>query len=1031
MHRILPFLLLVCLIPVAVSEDDVRFARDILPVLSENCFHCHGPDEEQRQADLRLDTAEGIAAAIDSNDPSSSEVLNRILSTDPDDMMPPPDSNRTLSLRQKEALGTWVNRGAEWGGHWAFESLVSPTIPKPSFDRFPIHNPIDNFVQHKLKQKQMRPSQAARRETLLRRVHLDLTGLPPSVTEVKTFLADRSPDSYEKVVDDLLGRSSFGERMAWDWLDAARYADTNGYQGDRERTMWPWRDWVVNAFNNNMPFDQFTTDQLAGDLLPNATDNQKLATGFCRNYMINGEGGRIAEENRVDYVMDMSETMGTVWLGLTLNCCRCHDHKYDPLSQKEYYQFFAFFNQTSVTGGGGDPQTAPNLTVPTAQQKSRLQELDQQLAEVKKTLNAERALALKSLPAWEQHLLATAPALEWNTHTATKLSAEHKQLKNLPDSSILVEGPNAENDTYTVQFPLTAGTLAAVRLDAIRHESMTKNGLARSDSGNFVLTEIQCRVIKSGRSTAESPLQIASSLATFEQGSLRINNAHDGDDSTGWAVHEGRPLDKDHAAVFRLGQPIDVADGDVLQVVLKHDSVHKFHNLGRFRISTSSNASATLTQTTSPDLLAAVKTPIADRSKQQQSIITKEFLNQIPTYATILSRQKQLQSQKTKTTQAAPKVMVMEDLKQWRTTFVLNRGLYNDVTDKEVTAETPVSLPSHLKSSLASSSSLRLNRLDLTEWLLSDDQPLTARVTVNRFWQQFFGIGLVKTTEDFGVQAEYPEYKDLLDWLAFDFRSHGWDMKRLVRQVVTSHAYRQSSVVRDSKLTEADGRPISLSEVDPDNRLLARASRFRMPSWMLRDHALAVSGLLNRELGGPPINTYQPAGVWEEATFGKKKYTLGSGDELYRRSLYIFWRRIIAPTMFFDNASRQSCTVKPFLTNTPLHALLTLNEVTYVEAARTLAETLLSDDALVTNTDRTEAAYLRILSRLPTQQETAVIAAGVQRSLAEYTANPEAATQLLSVGQSSRDDSLNSASHAAWTSACLMLLNTDEGLSRE
>lgn len=1029
MRRYLPLLLLVCPAPFATANEDVRFARDVLPVLSENCFHCHGPDEEQRQADLRVDTADGIAAAIHVDNPNNSELLKRILSTDPDVVMPPPNSNRTLSSQQKKALQAWVERGAEWGGHWAFEPLTSPPVPKPSFDDTPARNPIDHFVQKKLAQKKLRPSQQARQTTLLRRVHLDLTGLPPSVAEVRSFLADSSDTAYEHIVDNLLNRPSFGERMAWDWLDAARYADTNGYQGDRERTMWPWRDWVVDAFNSNMPFDQFTTYQLAGDLLPDATEEQKLATGFCRNYMINGEGGRIAEENRVDYVMDMSETMGTVWLGLTLNCCRCHDHKYDPLTQKEYYQFFAFFNQTSVNGGGGDPQTAPNLATPTLQQKTQLQQLDEQLKTVRQLLKAERQSVMASLPAWEQQQLNTERADEWTVLKPTSLQATHQQLKLLDDVSVLVDGANAENDTYTLRYPLTAGILAAVRLEAIRHDSMTNKGLARSDSGNFVLTEFACSIIEPADEpsvqAAPTTLNIASSEATYEQGELKIGKAHDGNTSTGWAVYEGRPIDRDHAAVFRFQQPLKVLDGDVLQVVMKHDSPHKFHNLGRFRLSASSTPSAPLTTSGSDKLLAALNTPAEQRSAEQRSTITTEFLNKQASYSKLASRQKAVAKQKQNLIDAAPKVMVMEDQKQWRPTFVLNRGLYNDITDKEVTAATPVSLP------LPSKSSERMNRLDLAEWLLSDRHPLTARVTVNRFWQQFFGIGLVKTTEDFGVQAEYPEHKDLLDWLAYDFRNNNWDIKRLVRQIVTSHTYRQSSIVRPSALTDADGRPISLAEVDPENRLLARASRFRMPSWMLRDHALAAAGLLNRELGGPPVNTYQPEGVWEEATFGNKKYTQDTGDKLYRRSLYIFWRRIIAPTMFFDNASRQSCTVKPFLTNTPLHSLLTLNETTYVEAARILAEDVLTNDSLVDDSARLETAFLSILNRSPTEQERAILLAGLQRSLSEYQAEPTEAAQLLSVGESTANKQLDSATHAAWTSACLTLFNTDEALSRE
>ncbi len=1012
---------------------DVRFSRDVLPVLSENCFYCHGPDEGKRAADMRLDTEEGAVSVIDREAPGNSELLRRILSTDPDEMMPPPDSNRKLTSQQKETLTSWITNGAEWGKHWSFEPLTSPVVPEPAFNEFPVHNPIDAFVQAKLQEKRLQPSEEAARHTLIRRVTLDLTGLPPTPDDVREFLADTSSDAYDKLVDRLLASTAYGERMAWNWLDAARYADTNGYQGDGERTMWPWRDWVVDSFNNNMPFDQFSTLQLAGDLLPEATFEQKLATGFCRNHMINGEGGRIAEENRIDYVMDMSETMGTVWLGLTLNCCRCHDHKYDPLTQNEYYQFFAYFNQTPVTGGGGDPQTAPNLPAPTAAQKQQLERLQTRIAAADKNIAERRKHLLSEQPAWEQQQLQNAKSNTWKQLTPSSMNAAHQSLRLLDDHSILVEGNNAENDTYTLEYNLPPGPLAAFRIDALRHESMTQNGLARSDSGNFVLTEIECLVRQNG---SEVPLKIESAEATFEQGDLKIQKAFDGNPETGWAVYEGRPIDRPHSAVFRFSSPtnIDAASktgtskGTTLIVVLRHDSRHKFHNIGRFSISTSTAANASL-EDKNATLLAELKTPLADRTKEQQKNILDQFLAADSEFNSLQQMRGELVKQKDDITKSTPKVMIMANQDKWRPTFVLNRGLYNDITDREVFAVTPASLPS------LPTGTNQNTRLDLANWLMSPEHPLTARVTVNRFWQQLFGIGLVKTTENFGVQAEYPEQKELLDWLAADFRNNGWNVKRLLRTIVTSHTYRQSSEIRMLQQTNkpAPGTDAaqSLFDIDPENRLLARAPRYRLPAWMLRDQALAVSGLLNTKVGGPPINTYQPPGVWEEATFGKKTYKQDTGENLYRRSLYIFWRRIIAPTMFFDNASRQSCTVKPSLTNTPLHTLLTFNETQYVEAARHLAERLLLQTSSATDELRVHDAFLRILCRPPTNHEMEIVQAGIHRSIVEYAADTEAANALLAVGDSARDDSLNSSQHAAWTSACLTLMNTDEALNRE
>ncbi len=994
----------------ADESADILFSRDVLPILSENCFFCHGPDEEQRSADLRLDLAEDAAQVLQHSDQQPSELLNRIRSNDPDQIMPPPDSNRQLTTAQQKTLEAWITSGAKWGNHWAFEALTSPPVPQPSLTDFPVHNPIDAFVQRKLSQKNMQPSAAAASHTLLRRISLDLTGLPPTVAEVQDFSADDSSDRYETAVDRLLNSPAFGERMAWDWLNAARYADTNGYQGDRERTMWPWRDWVVDAFNSNMSFDQFTTLQLAGDLLPAATTEQKIATGFSRNHMINGEGGRIPEENRVDYVMDMSETMGTVWLGLTLNCCRCHDHKYDPLTKNEYYQFYAFFNQTPVTGGGGDPQTAPIMPALSAEQQQQLANVNQQLS-VTKTSLAERLSVLEPTQAtWEQHVLTQKSLTDWNSAHATSLQAQHQTLRQLDDQSILVDGNNAQNDVYTIEYPLSAGPLTGIRLEAIPHESMTKGGLARSDSGNFVLTEIEFTIL---RGDATTPLKIDSAEATFEQGNLTIASAYDGNNQTGWAVYNGQPIEQAHAAVFRFAAGIEAQAQDRLRVVLRHDSVHAFHNLGRFRIATTS-ASQPQLASQNDNVLTALQVAPDKRSAEQKVAVRDYFLKQDPAYAQLLQSQTSLTEKRTAINKAAPKVMVMEDQPTWRPTFALNRGLYNDVTDHEVTATTPVSLP---QMSVAGD---RGNRLDLARWLVSDEHPLTARVTVNRIWQKFFGLGLVKTTEDFGVQAEYPEYKDLLDWLSADFRDHGWDVKRLIKTILMSHTYRQSSINRDS-----------LAEDDPENRLLARASRFRLSSWMLRDQALAAAGLLHRELGGPPVNTYQPAGVWEEATFGKKSYQQDTGESLYRRSLYIFWRRIIAPTMLFDNASRQSCTVKTLRTNTPLHTLLTFNETAYVEAARTLAQQLLTDDSLVATEDRIQYAFLSILGRQPSPEEASVLQRGLRRSQQQYEADISAAEELLTVGDSARDTTLDRAVHAAWTSACLMLLNMDETLNRE
>lgn len=806
-----------------LAEDTpIAFSRDIRPILAGHCFKCHGPDEASREADLRLDTEEGARKALETEG-GVTKLLGRITSHDPDLVMPPPDAKKPLKPAQIQLLTRWVEAGAAWGSHWAFEPLVAAVIPEFATDQAAsLRNPIDHFVQARLAARGVLPSPEASRETLVRRATLDLTGLPPTPEEVDAFVSDTSDDAWEKVVDRLLSSPAYGERMAWSWLDAARYADSNGYQGDNERTMWPWRDWVIDAFNRNLPYDDFTVWQLAGDLLPEATFEQKLATGFCRNHMINGEGGRIAEENRVDYVLDMSETTGTVWLGLTMNCCRCHDHKFDPLTQHDYYRLSAFFNQTPVDGGGGNAQTPPVLEAPSSEQRQRVAEIEAQLAEVSQQMRQRK-----------------------------------KEL----------------------------------------------------DSSNSLIPVSQ---IPDEKPTPEQREQVA-------------------------AAH--RATD--------------------------------------------------------------------------------------PAYAALLADQERLQKSLNDLRGSFPKVMVMQDMPEPRKTWVLTRGLYSKHGD-EVTANVPEKLPQ-----LPAGETI--NRLALARWIVSDDNPLTARVTVNRFWQQFFGIGLVKTTEDFGVQGEIPIQQDLLDWLAADFRQHGWDVKRLIRQIVVSHTYRQTSriVTRHAGTQNVSGETHGLSyEDDPENRYLSRGPRFRLPSWVLRDQALAASGLLVRDIGGTPVKGYQPAGVWEETTFGRKQYEQDHGDALFRRSLYTFWRRIIAPTMFFDNATRQTCTVKSFRTNTPLHALLTLNDVTFVESARALAEHVLMAE-IADDTGRLDAVCRRLLARRATDSEKTILLAAVSRSRGEFQADPDAVMKLLAIGESKRNEQLDSIEHAVWTSLALAVMNLDEALTKE
>lgn len=1001
------------------SAQDVDFVRDIRPIISENCVFCHGPDEDQRQADLRLDTEDGALTVVERSKRDASDLFDRITTEDVDTVMPPPDSNRKLTPKQVELIGRWIDEGAKWEQHWSFRPITKSAVPKvASSGKSPLHNPIDAFVQHRLQSESLTPSPQADRRTLIRRLCLDLTGLPPTPAQVRQFLDDTEDDAYERLVERLLDSPAYGQRMAWDWLDAARYADTNGYQGDRERTMWPWRDWVIDAFNNNMPYDQFTIWQLAGDQLPDATEQQKLATGFCRNHMINGEGGRIAEENRIEYVMDMSETMGTVWLGLTLNCCRCHDHKYDPITNEEYYQFFAFFNQTPVKGNGGDPQTAPVLSVTTADQKKTLANLDDQIKQADISLRELSKQLVGKQAAWEkQRAKELAAATRWETLKPTKTFAIGQRIRVLYDNSILTAGQNPANDTYTILSPTKLSSITGVRIEAMRHSTMTKGGIARSDSGNFVLTGVEVTLVDPDDDKKRVPIKIKSGSASFEQGSLKIAGVFDDDPKSGWAVYNGKPIDRDHSAVLRFGRSVEIPKGMMVEIVLRHDSQHRQHNLGRFRLSLTATKDPKLSGE-QDDLVSALQTAAKDRTGDQTKAIAKAHRLSDPDYQATQSKRDALVKKRDGIKKQTPKVMVMQDMPGGRDTFVLERGLYNKPKDKVVRAF-PGFLPKPPAHSVPVQQESQPNRLALARWLVDEENPLTSRVTVNRFWQQFFGVGLVKTTEDFGRQGEIPIQMDLLNWLAADFRDSGWDVKELIRKIVTSHTYRQSSKISAAAY-----------ELDPKNRLLARGSRFRMPSWMIRDQALAASGLLSTVRSGPSVNTYQPPGIWEEASFGKKTYAQDRGEKLYRRSLFTFWRRIIAPTMFFDTASRQSCTVKMSRTNTPLHALQTLNNTAYVEAARVLAASALKSDAS-DDPSRINFVLQRVLARDAADSERDVLLRGLNRTRAQFADQKEEAAKLLGVGDSPRDETLDTIEHACWTSLCLAVLNLDETLNRE
>ena len=996
----------------AAWAGDVNFGRDIQPILSENCYFCHGTDAKTREADLRLDLFESAVAsgAIKPGQPNDSELVRRIFSDDPDAVMPPPKSNRKLTDAQKQLLKRWIEEGATYSKHWAFVAPKRPAVPVVTNAR--IVNSIDAFIVARLQKEGLTQSPEADPAELLRRVTLELTGLPPTLEELDAFLeesrslpSDRDAGAYEAVVERLLNSHRFGERMVWEWLDAARYADTNGYQGDPTRAMWYWRDWAIAAFNENMPFDRFTREQLAGDLLPNPTQDQLIATGFHRNHMINGEGGRIAEESRVEYVQDRVETTGAVWMGLTLVCCRCHDHKYDPFTQKEYYQLAAYFNSIDESGANDAGGLAnPVLIFPTADQQERIDKLkaEEQQLEVARVELEKRLREQQS--AWEESFdSGGGQSFEptWHVLKPTELKAEEgTTLAVQDDGSILASDPSPAKDEYVLRFEPALEDLTGFKLEALPDQRFTNGGPGRApENGNFVLSEWSLGL---NNRTAE----IGFASVDYSQGGWDGDKAFDGKLDTGWAVAD--EFGKPHVLIAEIKKPSPGKKKVSMRLSFHFGGQH---TLGRFRISTTSDNPARFRPV--PDTIRQLLAkPAGERTKDERQQLTQYYLDMQPELAEAKRQRDEARKRREAAERSARRTMVMRERTEPRETTILIKGAYNAPGEKVehgvLTGLAP--LPADAPK----------NRLALADWLLSPDHPLTARVTVNRLWQQFFGVGLVKSSEDFGLQGERPSHPELLDWLAVEFRESGWDIKHLVRLMVTSATYRQATRASPA-----------LIERDPTNRLLARGPRHRWPSWMLRDQALAVSGLLVERVGGPPVKGYQPEGIWEEATFGQIKYQQDRGEALYRRSLYQFWRRIVAPTVFFDVANRQNCTVKLERTNTPLHALVTLNDVTYVEAARALAQRTLLSTTAHDDPSRITELFRRCTSRVPKPSELDRLSQRLNTLRTTYANQPEAAARLIAIGESTPDPQLAPAELAAWTGLASLVLNLDETLSKE
>jgi hypothetical protein len=1026
------------------AEGPLQFNRDIRPILSDNCFRCHGFDKNTREADLRLDTAEAAfaetasgAVPIVPGKPDESEILVRITSEDDDLRMPPPDSHQSLSEAQVATLRQWISEGAQYEPHWAFIPVVRPEVPtveklevrgqkaEVSGGQSPsqisnlksqILNPIDAFIAHKLAASGLAFSPPADKATLLRRVTFDLTGLPPTPAEVAAFLNDDSPDAYEKAVDRLLASPRYGEHMAADWLDAARYSDTNGYQADLTRTMWPWRDWVIKALNDNMPFDQFTIEQLAGDMLPNPTNAQLVATGFNRNHPMNNEGGRIAEESRNDYVMDRVETTGTVWLGLTVGCCRCHDHKYDPISQAEYYQLFAYFNNIAESGAV-DPSgnTPPVVRATNNQAEQHLAGLRQKVIEAEAALSAILPQVESEQAAWEATFNPNATWQLATFHSATTQSG--MTIKPQDDGSLKAECTLPATDLHEIIVHTTQPQLTGLRLEAMRDTGLPENGPGWSDSGNFLLTFIEVDARPRGSDAEFTPIELAKATASYSQGGFDIAGALDPSRDNAWAVYQGPP--GDHQAAFTFAAPQAFDAGAEVRVRLHYQTSNPEwveHVIGRLRLSFAAAENPSLSDMPR-EVVEALGKPAAERNEAQRASIAAYYREQIsPLHKQLRQAVDQARSEVAKYESTLPLTMVMQERPDPapRDTWILKVGIYTNRGD-QVQPGVPAALPP-LPADQPN------NRLTFARWLVSTQNPLTPRVTVNRYWQRFFGTGLVKTSEDFGVQGELPPQRELLDWLAAEFVSSGWNVKAMHRLIVTSAAYRQSSQVTPQLL-----------ERDPDNRLLARGPRFRLPAFAIRDAALAHGGLLVEKLGGPPVKPYMAAGVWEDASIGTISYQADKGEGLYRRSIYTFFRRIAAPAQFFDISTRNVCTVRMARTNTPLQALLLMNDVQYVEAARQLALRMLRE-AGSTPAERINFAFNLCTSRLPTADEQALLLAALQKFQQRFADNPTAAGELIKQGETPLPSDFateQTPELAAYTMLGSLIFNLDETITKE
>ena len=1003
----------------SLAAGEVEFNRDIRPILRETCFRCHGPDSASRKAELRLDRRDDAikAGALAPGKLDESELIARVFSDDPEEVMPPPAAHKDLNAAQKELLKKWVASGAEYQPHWAFLPPIKhdpPAVDNPAWSR----NPIDRFLLAKMKEKGFKPSPEADRRTLARRASLDLTGLPPTPAQVEAFVNDQSADAYERYVDRLLESPAYGEHRARYWLDAARYADTHGIHIDNYREIWAYRDWVIKAFNANQPFDQFTVEQLAGDLLPNKTLEQQVASGFNRCNITTSEGGAINEEYLVLYARDRTETVSQVFLGLTTGCAVCHDHKFDPVSQKEFYELAAFFNNTTQAAMDGNVKdTPPTVFVANPVDRDRWDDLVPELALIKQQLEDRKKSARPEFDRWlaesKPETFASLVPVEGQKLRASLADRDSTAKKTTAGEIELADVGDFEKDqafSYGLWVKPSRGNLGGALLSRMDEGTDFRGWDLWLEAGKVAAHVVHkwpddaLKVVSDGELKPNAWNHVlvtydgtgkAAGIKIYLDGKLRSNKV--AADVLKGSIRTKVPLKLGQRNNSSKVEEALFQDLRVYARALPPEEVDRLVNATRAAYLASKPAD----KRPAPEVDAAFLWYLSTRDEPSKEIVGK--------LAVLEKEQAAIKSRGTI-------AHVMNERPEPAMAYVLFRGDYDKRLDA-VKADTPDALP-------PMPSDLPKNRLGLAQWLVRPEHPLTARVTVNRFWQEIFGTGLVKSSGDFGLSGEPPTHPELLDWLAVDFRDSGWDVKAFFKQILTSAAYKQSASTTPEVV-----------EKDPQDRYLARGPRYRMDAEMVRDYALSVSGLLVPKVGGPSVRPYQPEGVWEAVAMpgsDTRNYRQDKGEKLYRRSLYTFWKRSAPPASMdiFNAPSREVCTVRRERTNTPLQALATLNDVQFVEAARRLGEVILKEEEGECDDCRIDLVSRKLLARPLRPEELKVVRESLEGLAAYYKDHPEDAAKLIAVGDSKADPALDVPTLAAWTMLANELLNLDEVLNK-